>query len=209
MEKERKGRIIAIVGAPRAGKSFLVRKLAKHFGGGAILEGEEKDFPARLKDDIKENIRPLERMIWFRNKMVKDHMKAEALKKEGKIVVMDTFWMSLEPYIPILTEGFEREICQDIFDIDARSLTMPDLVILLQNSPENTRNFLKLGKRDFDAGKIYSDEYIVLNQEMHNKAFSKEKIPGKLIVLDRTNLDFEKGDDLQILLKEIEGNLSM
>ncbi|MEK7463688.1 MAG: AAA family ATPase [Patescibacteria group bacterium] len=204
--KNLQGKIIAIVGAPRAGKSFLAKKLAQHYGAEVLLEGEEADFPPRLKEDIKENIRPLERMLWFRNKMVKDHMRAETLKKEGRIVVMDTFWMSLEPYIPILTEGFEREICQDIFEIDAQSLGLPDLVILLQNSPENTRNFLRFGKRDFDSGKIYSDEYIVLNQEMHNKAFSKDKIPGKLIVLDRTNIDFEKMADMQVILKEIEKN---
>ncbi len=202
--KNTQGKIIAVVGAPRAGKSFLVQKLAQYYGGEALLEGEEADFPARLKEDIKENIRPLERMLWFRNKMVKDYLKADAIRKEGGIAVVDTFWMSLEPYIPILTEGFERDICQDLFTIDTQLLSLPDVTILLQNSFENTKNFLKLGKRDFDSGLIYSEEYILSNQEMHRKTFSQEGLAKKAFVLQRDSLDFEKKSDLQIVLDRIE-----
>lgn len=35
------GKIIAVVGGPRSGKSLLVDRLAKHYEGVAILEGEE------------------------------------------------------------------------------------------------------------------------------------------------------------------------
>jgi deoxyadenosine/deoxycytidine kinase len=200
---KKKGKMIALVGASRSGKSFLAKKLAEHLKAEVFLEGEEGEFPARIEEDIKQNIRPLERILWFRNQLIKKHFKALELKAEGKTVVLDTFWMSVLPYVPVLTTGFEKELLEEVFDIDQKNLENPDLVILLQNNSENSRKFLQMGGRDFDSSENYLESYIIPGQHSHNKMFSQESYKGKLIVLDRSNLDFEKKEDLQNLLSKI------
>ncbi len=56
VRSQNKGRIIAIVGAPRSGKSYLARRLATYFNAELFLEGEEGEFPSRIEEDIAKNI---------------------------------------------------------------------------------------------------------------------------------------------------------
>ena len=200
------GKIIAIVGGPRAGKSFLVDKLAKHYNGKAILEGEEHDFPDRIREDIQENIRPLERIVWFRNKLVKEYFNALELKGQGKIVVIDNFWISYQLFIDALAKDFEGEIIHDIATIDRQTLEWPDLTILLSLSEDGIRDFIKRGGREFD-----NSEDFILNQalpihKLHTEFFNREEIKNKkVLVIERDNLDFSKDDDFQFLIEKIEG----
>lgn len=110
----REGRIIAIVGAPRSGKSFLAKRLVEHYGGRAFFEGEEINFPARIKEDIAKNIRPLERVLWFRNKLVEKYRVALRHKQKGELVILDTFWISYQLFIDALVKGFERALLRSV-----------------------------------------------------------------------------------------------
>ncbi len=203
MGKDTKGKIIAIVGAPRSGKSFLATKLAEHLGATLMLEEGDSDFPDRIKEDIERNIRPLERILWFRNRLVNHYLDAEELKNNGKIVVMDTFWLSVEPYNEIFTQGFEFEVTQEMSRIDSRTLTLPDHIIFLKNDVNNTKDFIVKGGRKFDASENFVDNFIIPLQKTHEKVFSPENLKDRLMVLDRSKLDFNKDEDLEIVLRKL------
>lgn len=198
------GKVIAIVGAPRSGKSYLAKKLAHAISAKLFSEGEAEDFPERIKEDIAQNIRPLERVLWFRNKFVKDYLEAIKLKENGEIVVTDVFWASVFTYVPVLTEGFERDLCEQLLNIDVQSLPLPDKIIFLRNSIESTKEFIKLGGRDFDSNDSFISEVVVHNQKAHDGLFTQERFGDKLVIIDRENLDFSKDEDFESLLEKIK-----
>lgn len=197
------GKIIAIVGGPRSGKTFLVDRLAKHYKGISILEGEEKDFPESIREDIQKNIRPLERISWFRNKLIKEFLFALKMKQEGKIVIIDNFWISYQLYIDALADGFEGSIIHDMAVIDRNTLEWPDLVIVLSLSENGIRNFIKRGGREFDSGENFIQNQAIPIHKLHNDFFNKEKIRDKVLFIPRDELDFAKDGDFKFLLEKI------
>lgn len=200
------GKIIAVVGGPRAGKSFLVDKLAKHYNGRAILEGEEHDFPDRIREDIHENIRPLERIAWFRNKQVKEYLKALELKNQGQVVVIDNFWISYQLYIDALAKDFEGEIINNIASIDRQTLEWPDVTVLLSHSESGIRDFIKRGGREFDDSEEFIQNQALPIHKLHTEFFNREEIKSKkVLIVERDNLDFSNGSDLQALIEKIDG----
>ncbi len=201
------GKIIAVVGGPRSGKSFLVNLLAKHYGGVAILEGEEKDFPERIREDIQKNIRPLERIAWFRNKLVKEYFRAVEMKKEDKIVIVDNFWISYQLYIDALAKDFEGEVIHDIAFIDRQTLPWPDLTVLLSLSEDGIRDFVKRGGREFDNSEDFIKNQALPIHKLHNDFFTKEDVKEKVIVVQRDNLDFSNESDFRNLIQKIDGRI--
>lgn len=201
--KKEIGKIVAIVGAPRSGKSYLARKLAEHFQCRLFLEGEDLDFPARIKEDIKENIRPLERIIWFRNQQVKKICLAAKHRDQGEMVVVDTFWFSYQLYVDALTKGFERKIIKELADIDRKTMPWPDKIIFLDISEKNIRKFISLGGRDFDVSEEFIKHQVVPINKIHRELFGKKIFSDRVIKINRNNLDFNKSKDFNFLLKKI------
>ena len=198
------GKIIAIVGGPRSGKSFLVNLLAKHYGGVAMLEGEEYDFPERIREDIQKNIRPLERIAWFRNKLVKEYFHALEMKRDGKVVVMDNFWMSYQFYIDALAMDFERSVIRDIAEIDKLTLQYPDVIVFLSLSENGIRNFIRRGGREFDQSDDFFENQALPIHTLHKKFFTQDEMKGRVIVIERDDIDFSKEKDLQHLIEKVD-----
>jgi len=198
------GKIIAVVGGPRSGKSFLVSRLAKYYKGVAILEGEESDFPERIKEDIQKNIRPLERIIWFRNKLVREYLIATKEKDKGNTIVTDNFWVSYQLYIDALANDFEGQLINDIAQTDKETLPWPDVVILLALSDEGVRDFIKRGGREFDQTEDFIQKQALPVHRLHEDFFNREGTKKNVIIVQRDELDFEKQEDLQVLIEKIE-----
>lgn len=198
------GKIIAIVGGPRSGKSFLVDRLARHYKGIAILEGEEQDFPERIREDIQKNIRPLERITWFRNKLVKEFFRALKTKREGKIVVIDNFWISYQLYIDALAKDFEGEIIHDLAEIDRLTIEWPDVVIFLSLSEKGIRDFIKRGSREFDQSEDFIQNQALPIHKLHDDFFGREDIQDRVISVPRDKLDFADEKDFQYLVEKID-----
>lgn len=199
----KKGKIIAIEGAPRSGKSFLCQKLSEKYGYKYFLEGLNDTFPKWVEDSIKNNTDNLRRIAWFRNTQVNNFLKALKLA-DTETVLVDTFWADNMIYFDLLLNGHDLEVAIEQGKLDRKILPFPDKVIYLKNSEEQTKKFLVYGGREFDQSEVY---------DMHIKPLMKkydellEIVPKEvpMLILDRTNMDFEKEEDLLKIWQFIEG----
>jgi deoxyadenosine/deoxycytidine kinase len=201
----KKGKIICVVGAPRTGKSFLVKKLAKHYKTKAFYEGEDADFPNRIKQDIAKNIRPLERILWFRNRLANNYRDALAIKNRGGIAISDITYFALNFYIDILTrDPFEREILRALLRLDEKIFGLPDKIIHLVSNEQKIKEFIKIGGREFDAGENYFNEQVLPLQNAIRKYLRQLKKTGIVVEINRAKLDFENKTDFKKIIRQIE-----
>lgn len=201
-----KGNIIVITGGPGLGKSTLVKKLADHYDGKAILEGEEKDFPKRIIEDISENKRILELVLWFRNKTVQDYLEAIKIKEQGGIVFLDTYWLTNDVYVDEwLSDKFENEMMQKVSDIDQQLLPPPDLTICLTASVEIIKKFMKSRNRSFEQKSELIERYVGMTAA-HDSFFKQEGLPNTEFV-DRTHLDFEQEKDFKVVTDIVDSKI--
>ena len=200
---KRRGAIIGIVGSTRSGKTFLSKKLAKHFRAHLLFE-DIKLFPPRILEDIRKNIRSFERVLWFHTDLVDKYLRAEALKAKGKMVVLDTFWLTERPYVDVFLKGFERSIARKICALDIKLFEWPDVVIFLKTSEEGVRKFIRRGGRKFDNSEKYIRTQALPVHRMHDKFFSRSDIARRIMTVDRTHLDFAKESDFKSLVRKIE-----
>lgn len=199
----KQGKIIAVTGGPRSGKSTLVKMLAEHFQGKAFLEGEEHDFPKRIIDDIVNEDKSLELMLWFRNHAVKQYLEALKIKDNGGVAVLDCFWGTNQPYVDLwVHDEFEKEILTDVSTIDAKTFPWPDRVIVLSQNEEGIKEFAKLGGREFENNDKYFQKQLDIHQR-HDSFFEgiKDQYPN-IAFFDRSGLDFiNKKEDFERVLE--------
>jgi deoxyadenosine/deoxycytidine kinase len=201
----KQGKIIAVVGSPRSGKSFLTEILSKHYDANLFVE-DVSTFPARIMEDLEKNIRPLERMLWFRNQLVDRYLHAIEQKNKGNHAVVDNFWLSWQLYIDTLAKGFEAELLYELSLFDQKMLEWPDVIIFLKVKESSIRNFIKMGGRKFDQSEKYIQEQILPVNKKHVEFFENNTIiPSKVIVVERDDMDFLDTKDLTKLIDMIDG----
>ncbi len=191
--------IIAIIGGPGVGKSFLVDKLAQYLKAETILENVE-EIREKIIENLKKDIGQMETIIWFRNKCIKDIEKALRFKSESKIVVMDTYLISNELHITTMTSGFEQEILLEQAKFDRKYMPKPDVVIFLDASEEKIRELTLKRGRDFDTNEKFIQRNLSI-QKAHQDYYNKNK--NSLVHINRDNLDFEKEEDLNKVVEKI------
>jgi len=195
--------IIAVIGSPGVGKSFLVKKLTEYLGAEKIMESA-KELPERIIENFKKNTGQMETIIWFRNQVIENIEKALELKKQGKIVVMDTYIISNELHITTMTSGFEQEILLHQAKLDRKYIPKPDVVIFLDASEDKIKELTHKRGRDFDT----TEEFIQRNlsiKKTHEDYYKENK--NSLIYINREELDFEKKKDLQKVVDAINSFL--
>lgn len=197
-----KGKIIAVIGAPRSGKSFLVNKLATVLGFYPFLEGQGDAFPEFIEKDIKNNQNSLRRILWFRNKQIDHFLEAVGLRESKQGILLDTFWIDYQMYIDVLLQGYDKDVAQEMASLDLKTLQWPDVILYLKNNETGTKKFIELGGRDFDTGNFYQDVIVPL-QEKYEKVFDLVPPTTTLITLDRSEMDFEKKENIDDLIKKI------
>lgn len=196
------GKIIAITGGPRTGKSTLVKLLAEKLNATAFLEGEEKDFPLRIWEDIQTGNRVLELLVWFRNKGVKDYLEAIKIKSSGGIAILDAFWATNDVYVgEWVSDQLEKDIMKDLSKIDHAILQWPDLVISLYSDKEKIKEFAIAGGREFELDDNFLQKQVDLNNA-HEKYFRELK-KSNIKFINRSKFDYLNQDQLNDLIKNI------
>ncbi|HCC06069.1 TPA: hypothetical protein DEP94_01765 [Candidatus Nomurabacteria bacterium] len=198
-------KIIAIIGAPRSGKTFLVQKLAEKLNYDIILEGANGEFPTFIKDDIKNKTNGIRRTLWFRNKQLTNFLNAVDLQKQGQGSVLDTFWIDYQMYVDMLLDGEDKEIINDLVLIDRRNNAWPDIIIYLKNTEEGTKKFIEIADdRDFDKDGDFYESQIAPLQKKYEEIINLAPPSVKLITIERSTLDFEKEEDLNTIIEKIQ-----
>ncbi len=193
-------KIIAVIGAPGVGKTFLVKRLAKKLNAIPILEDVAK-FPKRILENFKKNTRQMETVIWFRNKQIEDMKKAVELKEKGNLVIMDTYPISNELHITSMTSGFEQEILLKQAQIDREYIPKPDIVLLIDASEDTIRKLTLERGRDFDTNEQFIQRNLSIKETHDN--YLKES-GNSLIYINRDDLDFKKDEDIQKVMDKIK-----
>jgi deoxyadenosine/deoxycytidine kinase len=179
------GFIIAICGGPGTGKSTLVNKLTEHYNGVPVFEGEE--FPDRVKENLQANKNQLESRLFFRNLLTKMHLEAERLKQAGKLVIMDTFWLTNNVYTETwLEHEFQKDLMNELYALDAHFLSMPDLMIILESDKERIKEFMMKRGRLFELNDSVLDRFVAAGSA--HRDFFQRQINAYFI--DRSKLDF-------------------
>lgn len=183
------GKIVAIIGPARCGKSYLTKKLSAHYGVPAYYEGEEPEFPPEIVEDLSKNIRPLERFVYFHNKCTLSHLSAIEDSKTHPYVFLDTCWLTNPPWIGVYSGSpLEKQLLRELCEIDARIMPWPSVVLYLTADASTSRSLMKNSGRgfdkDFDVAMMQSKDAFV----EYMKNFPRT---APLIEFDRSGLDFD------------------
>jgi len=207
MFKTKSGIIIAVSGGPGTGKSSLVRRLANHYKAEALFEGEEKDFPAAVREGIKTGQKQLATRMYFRNKTFGQYLEALDHRRAGRTVFLDNFWLVNEVCCrEFLADPFEKELMSCATTPDRQIFPWPDLVISLKASPEKIKEFVLARGRTFEIDNDFLERYAAIH-DVHDAYLKSFQIENVLFI-DRSALDFKKEEDFLWLVKVIEEKLN-
>lgn len=198
----RAGFIIVIIGSPGTGKSFLAKKLADYIGGVSILEGE--DFPPQILETFRTGKGQFETLLWFRNKCIESMEDAIKLKEKGHIVVMDTFLLSNELHIPVMSSGFMQEVLLKQADIDNKYIPKPDIVVFLDASEQKILQLVSKRDRDFEQDQSFMRRIFAIKR-VHDDFLKSGK--HDFVYIKRDQLDFNKESDLKKVVELIKCRL--
>ncbi|MCW5518613.1 deoxynucleoside kinase [Aureitalea sp. L0-47] len=124
------GKIIAVVGAQSSGKSTLVEQIAeKNPLWKVFYEGES--FPKFVTTAFVDPHKRIHAFLYFHNKWVEQYIEAERLRDQGKVVILDNYWLSNLFYIDTLINDDEKEQMIKLIENTARLFSPPDGIIYL------------------------------------------------------------------------------
>lgn len=126
------------------------------------------------------------------------------MKRDGKTVVIDNFWLSYQLYIDALAKDFEGSIIHDLAEIDRLTIEWPDIVIFLSLSEQGIRDFIKRGAREFDQSEDFIQNQALPIHKLHDVFFSREDIKERVISVPRDKLDFADEKDFKGLVEKID-----
>lgn len=198
---------IAIVGNIGAGKTTLTRLLANHFKYEPQFEAVDnnpylEDFYADMKR-WSFNLQ-----IFFLNSRFRQIVE---LQQKGidmiqdRTIYEDAYIFAENLYDMGLMSARDFENYSNIFQSIIHYIKPPDLLIYLKASVPTLVDNIQARGRDYESG-IRLDYLSKLN-EKYDKWIDNYK-EGKLLVLDKDNLDFTKNpEDLGSIIEKIEAEL--
>ena len=195
---------IAIVGNIGAGKTTLTEMLAKNYGWEPLYEAVDNN--PYLEDFYNEMKRwSFNLQIYFLNSRYRQIVD---IQKGGRNIIQDRtiyedayiFAENLHDMGLMTTRDYENY--QSMFDNITEFIKPPDLLVYLKASVPTLVNNIQRRGREYEIG-IRIDYLSKLN-EKYDKWINGYKL-GKLLVLDKDNLDFANNtEDMASIVEKIE-----
>lgn len=188
-------KIIAVIGPPASGKSTLIRSLNKKYKIRPFMEGEEKDLPNFIKNNIDRNIKGLQTILFFHNQYLRQYSEAIKLSHNGEIVLLDNFWLANLFYINIMLKDKEDKLmAEDLIVLTGKILPEPDIVLYLEIADKTIKERIKQRGRKFE--KNFLTNALKINKEYYNffnqKHFKKYLNTSKIIKINSDNHNLNK-----------------
>jgi deoxyadenosine/deoxycytidine kinase len=200
---------IAIVGNIGAGKTTLTEMLAKNYGWDPVFEAVDNNpYLEDFYSDMKRWSFNLQ--IYFLNSRYRQIVD---IQKKGQNLIQDRtiyedayiFAENLHDMGLMTTRDYENY--QSIFDNIIEFIKPPDLLVYLKATVPTLVNNIQRRGREYESG-IRLDYLSKLNDK-YDKWIKGYRL-GKLLVLDKDNLDFankteDMGTIVQLVEREING----
>lgn len=195
-------RYIALEGPPGVGKTALAERLAAHVDATTVLEETDNPFLADFYAD-----RPgaaLQAQLFF---LLNRHRQQETLRQSdlfSQLTVCDYLFEKDRVYAYLNLDDNDLFIYQRLYELLARDLALPDLVVYLQAPSEMLVRRLRARDADHE-GYLPNPAYVQkLNEAYQHFFFHYTATP--LLVVETSQIDLLGSDDsLDDLLRQIRG----
>ena len=192
-------RFISIEGPLRVGKSTLARILAERLHARRVYDCEDNPF---LTDFYEEKsgsaFRAQMYFLLERQKRLR-----EALAVDSPAPLLSDFLMEKDRIFANLNlDDEELKLYERYYDVLAREIPPPDLVIYLQAKPETLR--ARIAKKAAKSESHISPEYVEEVARAYEHFFFRYEA-SDLLVINTSDIDFvERSEDLQQLLRRLQ-----
>lgn len=190
-------RYIAVDGPIGAGKTTLVKMLAKDLGAEAVFEPNEKNpFLADFYKDRK--LHAFKTQVFF---LLNRFQQQQALKAISSPIICDYTFAKDKIFAEINLNKDERALYERMFSLLHAELLKPDMVIYMQANPNVLLDRIK--KRGVPYEKSITEDYLAeLINEYNNYFFNYTDCP--LLVVNASDIDYVKNkSDWENLKKTI------
>jgi deoxyguanosine kinase len=196
-------RYIAVEGPIGAGKTTLAERLSARLGATLVLEDAENPFLADFYAD-----RPgaaLQAQLFY---LLTRHRQQTALRQAdlfSQITISDYLFDRDKIFAYVNLDDNELFIYQRLYDLLARDVPPPDLVVYLQTPTDLLLRRFRARRVDPETAVFHpDDEYLKeLNEAYHHFFFHYDATP--LLVVETTQLDSDASDEaLDDLIRQIK-----
>jgi len=199
---------IAIVGNIGAGKTTLTEMLAKNYGWDPVFEAVDNNpYLEDFYSDMKRWSFNLQ--IYFLNsryRQIVDIQKKGLNLVQDRTIYEDAYIFAENLHDMGLMTTRDYENYQSIFDNVIEFIKPPDLLVYLKATVPTLVNNIQRRGREYESG-IRLDYLSKLNDK-YDKWIKGYKL-GKLLVLDKDNLDFaNKTEDMATIVQLVEREIN-
>jgi deoxyadenosine/deoxycytidine kinase len=187
--------VIALVGAPGTGKTYLAERIAASTDVTYIAE---PPLVERIVENFAAGVNDLESQLYFLEQGVKNIHQAHELAKE-KPVLMDTYWQSTLLYVAETLEPFARNVVTSFISHIEDKLPLPDKIIWLTAPSEHIIRQVKDRSREFEITDAYLSRIIDLEFAHRSHFYDMD-----CITIDKSEYDFVDDNALDTLLRQLE-----
>jgi deoxyguanosine kinase len=197
-------RYIALEGPPGVGKTALAERLAARLDATAVLEEHDNPFLADFYAD-----RPgaaLQSQLFY---LLNRHRQQSGFRQADlftQVTICDYVFEKDKIYAYLNLDDNELFIYQKLYDLLARDIPPPDLVVYLQAPSEVLVRRLKARAREADLAVPLPDAAYVhkVNEAYHHFFFHYSATP--LLVVETAQYDVAGSDEtVEDLIKQVKG----